>query len=124
MNLRCNISSCNAAVAGELGQYPLIIFHKTLMLKYWVKVISGPRDRLRYIMYTFLKEMTMSNQRVTGCKNRAAEIRNILTEVGQVGVCYSENLGMSIDEFISMSMSTLVDLYIQEWWRELLTKKR
>ncbi len=50
----------NAAVAGDLGQYPLIIFHKTLMLKYWVKVVSGPRDMLPYIMYTFLKELIMS----------------------------------------------------------------
>lgn len=94
------------------------------MLKYWIKVISGPRDRLRYIMYTFLKEMMMANQRVIGCKNWASEILNILTEVGQVGVWYSEDIGMDARDFISMSKSTMIDLYIQDWWRELQTKEK
>ena len=48
-------STANAAVAGELGQFPLMIFRNLNMIKYWYKIVTGPKTRLRYKCYAHLK---------------------------------------------------------------------
>jgi hypothetical protein len=120
--LGVKLTTCNAAVAGELGQYPLCIFRKIMILKYWIKVISGSHNRIRYIMYLFLKQHV--NIAVPGCKNWANEVRNILIEIGNEGSWHNNDPGMEHGQFIARARCTLIDLYIMEWKRELESKEK
>ena len=71
------LSTPNAAVAGESGQHPLIVFRKIQILKYWVKIVSGPRDIYMFIMYQYLK-INVNVNALVQYKNWALEIRRIL----------------------------------------------
>ena len=79
--LGVKLSTSNQGVAGELGQYPLIIFRKINMLKYWLKIIKSPRQMYRYKLYSFLKQH--HNGALPGnCKNWSNEIKKILVDIG------------------------------------------
>ena len=76
-------STANAAVAGELGQFPLMIFRKLNMIKYWYKIVTGQKTRLRHKCYARLKSFANTPSLPRHFKNWSTEIRNILIEIGQ-----------------------------------------
>ena len=121
--LGVKLSNPNAAVAGELGQYPLIVFRKIQMLKYWTKIVSGPRDRYRNVMYQNLKNNVDSNA-YAQYKNWALEIRRILIEIGMEGLWHSEHLETSAEQFIAKARCILVDLYITVWRLDMAEKEK
>ena len=116
-------STANAAVAGELGQFPLIIFRKLNMIKYWYKIVTGPKTRLRYKCYAHLKSFA-NTPLPRHFKNWSTEIRKILIEIGQGHIWNTEYIPVSYDYFLSMAKGTLIDLYITEWYRDLNNKDK
>jgi hypothetical protein len=119
--LGVKLSTSNAAVAGELGQYPLIIQRKINMLKYWMKMLNGPRNRLRFTMYSYLRD-NIDKDLPVQCKNWALEVRNILIEIGREYV-WDDNSQIT-DDFISSAKQTLIDLHIAEWLVELQSSSK
>jgi len=115
-------STCNAAVAGELGQYPLIIMRKINMLKYWLKIVNGSHNRLRYIMYSYMK--TNVHRIIPGCSNWSNEVKTILIEIGKEGVWHNEVIDIDTGYFLYLARVALVDLYVGEWRRELASKEK
>ena len=114
--LGVKLSSSNAAVAGELGQYPLIIDRKVRMLKYWIKIVQGPETRYRYLMYIYLKDNYDCRLPIP-CKNWSNEVRKILIEIGQENVWHNEVI--ITDDFINMAKQKLIDLHITNWYNTL-----
>ena len=105
-------STSNAAVAGELCQFPLIIHRKINMLKYWLKILNGPRDRLRYITYSYLRE-NIHKELPSQCRNWALEVRKLLIDIGREYV-WDNNAPVN-GNLIFYAKQTLIDLYIAEW---------
>ena len=119
--LGVKLSTSNQGVAGELGQYPLIIFRKINMLKYWLKIIKSPRQMYRYKLYSFLKQH--HNGALPGnCKNWSNEIRKILVDIGCEYLWYNEDLAN--DSLIGHAHQTLIDLYINEWRNSLMQSRK
>ncbi len=48
---------CNDMVYGELGAFPLDIYIKSRMIRYWSRLISGKHTKLCFIMYQCLLEL-------------------------------------------------------------------
>ena len=44
--LQCNRQACNAAVRGELGQFPLLLEVKLNIVKYWLHIVQLPHYNL------------------------------------------------------------------------------
>ena len=53
--LQCNRQACNAAVRGELGQYPLLLEVKLNIVKYWLHIVQLPHYNLA--KEAFLEQM-------------------------------------------------------------------
>ena len=119
--LGVKVSTPNSAVAGELGQYPLIIVRKLLMLKYWIKIINGPHNMYRYSVYQYLKNNIVVNRT---CKNWSKEVRSILIQIGREGAWHSDTIDTNTEQFIVYAKQTLIDIYTNEWRRELETKEK
>jgi hypothetical protein len=49
--LGCNRTTSNAAVRGELGQYPLLLTLLTHAAKYWLTLCAGKNNLLRWKSY-------------------------------------------------------------------------
>ncbi len=88
-----------------------------------VKIVSGPHERLRYIIYNHLKSL-VDAPRPGNCRNWAGEVRAILISVGYNDVWYSETLNVPLKEFVCKLQQTLVDQFIQEWYVEINTKEK
>ena len=114
--LGVKLSTSNCAVAGELGQYPLVIARKISMLKYWVRIITGPRDQYRFMIYQELK--TRYNEILPrNYSNWANEIRKILIEVGLEYIWHNEVIDNN--NCIGNAKQTLIDLYITQWHNDM-----
>ena len=82
------------------------------MLKYWLKILNGPRDRIRYITYSYLLE-NIHKELPGQCRNWALEVRKLLIDNGREYV-WDNNAPVN-GNLISYAKQTLVDLYIAEW---------
>ena len=93
------------------------------MIKYWYKIVTGPKTRLLYKCYahlTFFANTPLPRH----FKNWSTEIRNILIEIGQGHIWNTEYIPVSYDDFLFMAKGTLIDLYITEWYRDLNNKDK
>ncbi len=113
----------NCAVSGELGQYPINIHRQISMVKYWCKIVTGPRDRYRYIMYRYLFD-TVDVNLAGRYRNWAVEVRNILISVGLAEIWRTEILPYDVDRFLGIVKQSLIDLFINDWYREMFSKDK
>jgi len=113
--LGVKLSTSNYAIASELGQFPLIIYRKTSMIKYWLKIICGSHDRYRYICYKYLRNTVINVRAELYHRNWANEVKQILIDVGRYDVWINENVAIAPELFAKQIQASLVDLYIHEW---------
>ncbi len=116
-------STPTAGVWGELGQYPLYIFRKLNMVKYWYKIVTNSHDRLRYTCYSYLKSK-IDIQMPRQYRNWAAEIRQIFVNIGMIGVWHTEIIDTSYEYFTNSVKHILVDLFITEWVTEMFQRDK
>ena len=82
------------------------------MLRYWLKILNGLRDRLRYITFSYLRE-NIHKELPGQCRNWSLVVRKLLIDIGREYV-WDNNTPVN-GNLISYAEQTLVDLYIAEW---------
>ena len=121
LGVKCSTPNC--AVAGELGQYPLSLIRQVNIVRYWCKLVSGPRERYRYIVYKYLCTF-IDAILPRGYRNWAKEVRDVLVRVGYVNVWSTEQLPCDSVSFVNIVKQTLIDLYITEWSVQVRMKEK
>ena len=66
---------------GELGRFPLVIYRKISMIRYWIKLLKSSDTFIPKKMYEILKNDIENNRTYNGL-NWAFQIKNILDSLG------------------------------------------
>jgi hypothetical protein len=102
-------NTCNSAVLGECGRYPLYIHYYLKCIKYWLKLLEMSNNRLPKAAYIMLHEMDAN-----GKINWVTEVKNLLFKYGFGYVFVMQEVG-NIDLFINIFKNRLLDCAFQEW---------
>lgn len=108
----------NTMIYGELGRYPLFVNTFIQAVKYWLKILEMPSERLPKAAYDTLKSM---DER--GKKTWATSIRDILFRYGFGYVWTFQGVGNK-SRFMREFRERLVDCYRQEWHDKISTSER
>jgi exonuclease III len=107
-------SSCNAAVYGELGRYPLYINRYVQIIKYWLKLCHNENVIINAIVESDL------NDCLNGKPNWFTNVKTLLSKYGFLykwnEVISTRGLNHAIDYgFLNVFKQRLKDEFTQEW---------
>ena len=103
------IKSCNSAVVGDCGRYPLYIETMKRCIKYWIRILKMPDSRLVKTCYNMLKYYDE-----LGNKNWVTEIKTLLQRNG-FGYIWDTQTVSNECKFISSFVQRLKDQFAQDW---------
>ena len=110
--LQVKINTCNVAVYGELGRYPLYVNRFVKIIKYWFKVLNNEN----IIMQTVYKQALSDCNK--GYTNWVSNVKNMLNNFGFGYVFENPNV-VHVNSFISEFKCRLVDNFKQEWYGKM-----
>ena len=117
--LGVKMSTCNAMVYGETGQYPIEITIKVRMINYWMKLLSGKSTKLSKIMYDCL----LRKMNRTGYESKwVLKVKQILDYCGISEAWLNQELlnnELVIKHVRCTVEQVLKDQYVQRWQAEL-----
>jgi hypothetical protein len=108
----------NKMVSGDLGRFPLYIQTAVRCIKYWLRVVALPDEKLPkrvYNMMYFLQDR--------GKKMWSSHIKDMLFKNGFGCVWQHQNVG-NTHMFLSIFKQRLQDQYKQTWTAEICSKER
>ena len=106
------LRSCNAAVAGDCGRYPMYIIASKRCIKYWLRILVMPDYRYVKKCYNMLLYYDS-----IGYQNWATKIRNNLYKNG-FGYVWESQSCQNPDLFLIHYIQRLKDQYLQDWSEE------
>jgi hypothetical protein len=107
--LNVDIRSCNDAIVGDLGRFPMYIFAHKRCIKYWLRLLQMPKSRYIRLCYDML--MYYDSQ---GHENWVTEVRNELYRNG-FGYAWESQSVVNPKLFILQYVQKLKDQFIQTW---------
>jgi hypothetical protein len=107
--LNVTANSCNNAIMGDLGRYPLYIDTAKRCVKFWLRILRLPTNRLTRLCYDMLKHFDN-----LGHINWVTYLRQNLYQNGYGYVW--ENQGVANEKsFVLQYVDRLKNQYIQQW---------
>ena len=106
-------SATNAAVYGECGRLPVKVTAILKLIKYWLKVLEMPSNRLPKNVYLMTYELTEA-----GRLTWASKVKNVLFLYGFGEVWISQELG-NTNVFLALFSQRLTDSAHQNWNSEV-----
>ncbi|XP_045180152.2 uncharacterized protein LOC123539573 isoform X1 [Mercenaria mercenaria] len=105
-------STCNVAVYGELGRYPLYINRYVRIVKYWLKLCQS-NNIITIVNFEL-------NDSAVGKVNWFTHVKDLLSKYGFLykwnDIINNRHLRKNVDSvFISMFKQRLIDEFTQEW---------
>ena len=116
--LNVKLTTCNSALYGEIGRYPLKINMQVKTIKYYLKLYSVKGSNC--IMSTVVENMKYRFETRSEI-NWLSEIRNLLQQSGFNDVWLFPR-SVNIKQFTPILRSRLIDLYINEWHRDIANR--
>ena len=104
------------ALYGELGQVPLMVFRKVIMIKYWIKILNQNDSFLVKKMYTLLKSDTDMNNNYKG-NNWAYQIKSMLQQHGLEFNIWNQQFEIKIP--FNIIKQRIFYMYYQRWYSEI-----
>ena len=74
--LKVPITTCDEAVLGEVGRYPLSVYCSVKCMSYWLKIVKMSENRIVQQVYIMLNKLDG-----VGRKNWVSQIRFLLKEL-------------------------------------------
>jgi len=102
-------STCNMAIYGELGRYPLYINRYTQIIKFWCKIIYS--DNI--IIKNLYKDMLLSAN-----DNWAKQVNLLLDSYGFTYVWINSD-SVYLKTFHVLFKSCVLDNFKQAWWQNI-----
>lgn len=109
--LKIGTKTCNAAVLGECGRYPLFVHYHSRMVKYWVKLLHMKETRYPKQSYYMLKDLDSAGRIKS---NWVTALKKSLFKFGFGYVWINQDVGDSVI-FMSLFRQRLKDIAVQEW---------
>ena len=113
--LNVKISTNNSALYGETGRYPLRINMEIRSVKYFLKLFTRNQDNC--ILSTMFKNMKYEDE-LLNATNWASKVRDLLQGSGFHDVWLFPS-SVNIKALMPVLRSRLIDLYINEWHRDV-----
>lgn len=107
--LNAPLKSCNAAIMGDCGRYPMFILAYKRCLKYWIRILAMPDNRYVKKCYEMLK---FYDER--GYKNWVTRLRLNLFSNGFGYIWVNQRVDDPV-RFLDMYVNRLKDQYSQMW---------
>lgn len=104
----------------ELGRFPLIIYRKISMIRYWIKLLRSSDTFIPKKMYEILKNDIENNRTYNGL-NWALQIKNILDSLGLSNIWIHQT---GIDIPFNLIKQRMTDTYKQSWYSTINNSKR
>ena len=105
-------NSCNDAVYGELGRYPLYIIRYVQIIKYWLKLINTDNIILKHV-YEHAYE---------GCehgdRNWVSNVKALLDDYG-FSYIWRNPKNVHIKSFIISFKTRIIDCFCQKWYTDV-----
>ena len=117
--LKVKKSTNLAALYGELGRVPLVVYRKVIMIKYWIRILNHNDSSLVKKMYMLLKSDTDQNN--DNGKNWVSQIKHILQ---LHGLEFIWNQQFQIEIPFSIIKQRIFDMYYQKWYSEINNSSR
>ena len=118
--LRVKKSTNLSALYGELGRFPLAVFRKTIMIKYWIKILHQNNSSLVKRIFVMLKNDCDANINYNG-HNWAYQIKTILQ---QHGLEYIWNNQFDMEIPFYTIKQRIFDMYLQKWYSDINNSSR
>ena len=99
----------NALLYGDLGRHPMYISSAVRCIKFWLRILTLPSDRLPKKAYNMLLQMEEA-----GKKSWAYLVKEILLRNGFGCVWTQQGVGC-VKTFLSIFRQRLIDQYQQDW---------
>jgi hypothetical protein len=106
------INTCNVAVYGELGRYPLYINRFVKIIKYWFKILRNENIIMQNVYKQALNDCNK------GYTNWVSNVKSMLNNFGFGYVFENPNV-VQVNSFISEFKCRLVDNFKQEWYGKM-----
>jgi len=103
-------NTCNAAVYGELGRYPLYINRFIRIVKYWLKISNSDNIIIKSV---YLQALEDSHK---GHINWVTNVKKLLDTYGFSHAFDDVNF-VHVNLFLHQFKSRVIDTYIQDWHR-------
>ena len=106
-----NNRSCNMAVYGELGRYPLYITRYIRIVKYWFKIMNSNNIIIQDVYNDAYGDY------LKGKKNWVSDVKSIFDDFG-----FSEvfiNPTFDLKEFVPLLKERMIDCFKQEWFAKI-----
>ena len=116
--LKVEMRTPNDMIYGETGRYPIMLNGIIKCIRYWLKLVTMPNNRLPRKAYILLHEMDAK-----GKSNWVSNIRKCLFQYGFGYVWMNQGVG-SVNRFLSELKVRLVDNRWQDWNRHITESER
>ncbi len=100
--LQVKINTCNVAVYGELGRYPLYINRYIKIIKFWFKILNNENIIMQIVYKQALHDCNK------GYNNWVTNVKNMLNNYGFGYVFENPNV-VQVNSFVSEFKCRLVD---------------
>lgn len=111
--LNVKTSSCNMAVYGELGRYPLYVNRYVRIIKFWCKVITSDNIIISKLYASMINETTEKN-------NWAKNVKSLLDNYGFSYVWGNPSL-VNPNTFHIVFKNRIIDVFKQTWFQAIST---
>ena len=115
--LKLGSHTSNDASLGECGRYNLYVDSLFKCIKFWIKVIHMPNDRLPKDAYDMLYGLDQY-----GKNTWASEIKYVLNRTGFSYVWISQTIG-NVKLFLSELKQRIIDIEKQKWYSSVTDNK-
>ena len=109
-----------AGLYGELGRFPLIIYRKISMIRYWIKILASGDTFIPRKIYCMLKNDADNNRTYNGL-NWASQIKNILDSLGLSNIWINQH---NADIPFNLIKQHILDTYKQSWYSSINNSNR
>ena len=99
----------SASVLGDCGRYPLMIMYYKRCVKYWLRLLDMPNDRLPKQCYLMSKNMS-----IAGFDTWAGKIKTLLDMYGMSFAWENQSVS-NHDLFVNEFVQRVKDCYVQDW---------
>jgi len=103
------IYSCNNAIIGDCGRYPIHIYSSMRVVKYWLRLLETPYSRHTKKCYEMLKCFND-----IGYVNWVTSLRNHLQSIG-FGYVWEQQAVANKPLFLINYAQRLKDIFVQQW---------
>ena len=108
----------NKMIFGDLGRYPLFITSTVRSVKYWLKLITLPDERLPRKAYVMLRHLSD-----LGKKSWVFDLKIILQENGFADAWDQQSVG-NMTTFLRLLRQRLVSRFQDSWQNAIITSDR